>query len=151
MNGFIKIGLIDKDMTMLKKIAFFTTLIFSPYLAALTCPTAADILNNKISGWKAYDIYGVRFSEQQIAQFRQHSLEFAVAEVIPYSRGLAIRCLYRDKNGSNLQGYLAKDDIVADNSKNYWYEVSGSKHCAAGLHKCQFAVNPLPNKQFAKR
>lgn len=137
---------------MLKKIIHIFILSYCAYVSAQTCPTITDIRNNKLAGWKAYDIYGMKFNEEQTARFRQHSLEFAVAEVIPYAhRGLAIRCLYRDKNGSNLQGYLAKDDIVADNSKNYWYQVSGSQHCAAGLHKCQFAANPLPNKQFAKR
>lgn len=137
---------------MFKKIFQMTILLFCSYCCAQTCPSVNDIRDNKIAGWKAYDIYGVKFTQEQTTQFRKHSLEFAVAEVIPYAhRGLAIRCLYRDKNGSNLLGYLAKDDIVADNSKNYWYEVSGSQHCAAGLHNCEFATNPLPNKQFAKR
>ncbi len=132
-------------------IAVFITL-FSTALIAQTCPSVKDIRNNKIPGWRAYDIYGTKFTEEQTQQFRGHALEFALAEVIPYNKGtLAIRCLYRDKNGSNLQGYLAKDNIVADNTMNYWYEVSGSKHCAAGVKLCQFAPNTLHNSQLARK
>lgn len=124
--------------------------LISGFCWAQTCPSVASIKNDKIKGWVAYDMYGKTLSTKENIRFKEHALEFALAEVTQHANKLAVRCLYRDKSGSNLEAYLAKDNIVADNTKNYWYSVSGSTHCAAGVSLCQFNNIPLTQTQLAE-
>lgn len=122
--------------------------------SAETCPSVSAIKNNQAAGWKAYDSDdGTALSPTREAQFKEVVLQFALAEWVnaKNSRG-SIHCYYRDKTGSNLEAYLAKDNVKPKiNPKQFWYTVSGYMHCAAGTKSCEFE-NPLFNqKQLAKK
>ncbi len=73
--------------------------------------------------------------------------QFALAEWTNNKKQLgSIHCYYRDKTGSSLEAYFAKENFHPKlDAKNFWYEVSGFMHCAAGMENCEF-INPLALK-----
>jgi hypothetical protein len=113
---------------------------------AHTCPDIHAIKHNQPSGWKAYDSDdGTPLSPRLNAQFKANATQFVLAE---WTKEGAIHCYYRDKNGSNLEAYLAKKHFLPENSQAYWYPVSGFMHCAASSEKCQFHAS---QQQLAKK
>ncbi len=129
------------------------TLICQACLAE-TCPSINDVKTKVLHGWKAYDSDdGAPLSPLREAQFKQTIQEFALAEwPNKENKNGTIHCYYRDKTGSSLEAYLAKDHFVPLNHKNYWYEVSGYLHCAAGMDKCEFNQRMLAKqKQLARK
>jgi hypothetical protein len=125
---------------MLKKILVIVLFSISPHLFAETCPTIAYIKTHAFSDWKIFDSDdGKALSEQRATRFKHEIEEFALAEsVIDEHKKSVMHCYYRDKNGSNLEAYLAKENLISSNNKKYWYEVSGAMHCAADVHMCEF-------------
>lgn len=120
---------------------------------AETCPSIAAIKSNHLAGWKAYDSDdGVPLSSKREIQFKNNAREFALAEWTNSSKKSgSIHCYYRDNTGSDLEAYLAKDNFAPENSRDYWYQVSGSMHCAAGMDKCKFLDSSNQIAQLAKR
>jgi len=114
---------------------------------SLTCPSVASLKQNSLSGWKAYDSDdGTPLTLKRETQFKQNAKEFALAEWKwsgTDKKTGTIHCYYRDNTGSDLEAYLAKGNYSPENSKDYWYSVSGSMHCAAGMEKCEFINGPL--------
>lgn len=113
------------------------------------CPSVSEIKNNKLQGWKVFDSDdGKPLAAARETQFRQIVEQFALAEWTNNKKQLgSIHCYYRDKTGSSLEAYLAKDNFHPQlDSKNFWYEVSGYMHCAASMENCEF-INPLTAKQ----
>lgn len=123
---------------------------------AETCPSVADIKKNSLTGWKAYDSDdGKPLSTSREAEFKKILEQFALAE---WSKSKtdkhgSIHCYYRDNTGSSLEAYFAKDNFIPKlDPKTFWYQVSGSMHCAAGKEKCEFeqrlpfAKNSLASK-----
>lgn len=140
---------------MLKKtiIAISCALIFCQVSFAERCPSVSDIKNNKLNGWKAYDSEeGTPLSAAREKQFKNIVEQFALAEWTNNKKQLgSIHCYYRDKTGSSLEAYLAKENFHPRlSSKNFWYEVSGYMHCAAGMERCEFN-NPLTKQQLAMK
>ncbi len=121
---------------------------------AETCPSVKDIKSKHIAGWKAYDSdEGTPLSSARETEFKKIIEEFALAEwPSGKNKNNTIHCYYRDATGSSLEAYLAKDNVVPKNHQNYWYEVSGFMHCAAGMAQCEFDRSSLAQqKQLANR
>lgn len=121
---------------------------------AETCPRVIDVKNNNLSGWKAFDSDdGSPLSAARETQFKKMVEQFALAEWKNGKNKLtSIHCYYRDKTGSSLEAYLAKDNFSPSNKpKSFWYKVSGFMHCAAGTDKCQFETRVLHQPQLANR
>lgn len=120
---------------------------------AETCPSVNAIKHNAIKGWKAYDSEdGKLLSTARTAHFKKTIEEFALAEWgnINNQRS-AVHCYYRDRTGSNLEAYLAKDHFIPKKTgQNYWYHVSGYMHCAADSKECEFESQLLNKPQLAK-
>lgn len=114
------------------------------FLAGVTfadvCPSIKDIRYHQLNGWLAYDSDdNNKVSPERFSDFKKSVKEFALAEwQHPAKKKNSIHCFYRDQYGSNLDMYLKKDNLTPDNSKKYWYEVSGYQNCAAGMERCQF-------------
>lgn len=118
-----------------------------------TCPTVDAIKQNTIKGWKAYDSEdGKLLSEARESHFKKNVQEFALAEwANTHNKNGAIHCYYRDRTGSNLEAYLAKEHFAPKtSSQNYWYNVSGYMHCAADSQQCEFETQLLNRPQLAK-
>lgn len=126
---------------MIRTILVTAAVLFLHQLAyAQTCPTVADLKHGVPIGWKVIDTDdGGELSSGREVQFRQFAEEFALAEWVGHdSKTGSIHCYYRDKNGSDLEAYLTKDNFIPKNANHYWYQVSGSWQCAAGMDKCNF-------------
>lgn len=140
---------------MIKKLIIASSLVILCHTAfAETCPTVKDIKNNALIGWKAYDSDdGTPLSSAREASFKKDIEEFTLAEwANDKNKNNTVHCYYRDKSGSHLEAYFAKDNFkpkVAANS--FWYKVSGFMHCAAEMEKCQFESHALTNTQLAKK
>lgn len=117
-----------------------------------TCPSIATIKQQLPKGWAIYDsIDGKPLSKERILLFQSMVEQFALAEWIKDAKfGGIIHCYYRDQTGSSLEAYLAKESYLPVDPKNFWYEVSGYRQCAAGQEKCLFKSNDANTKQFAK-
>ena len=133
-------------------------IIFVGGLIALTtmayadvCPTVKEIKSQKLAGWKAYDSDdGTPLSKKRTVAFIKSADQFILAEWSRRGRqGSAIHCFYRDVNGSDLEAYLTKNNLVPENNKA-WYQVSGAMQCAAGNDMCQF-TGIANQPQLAKR
>lgn len=139
---------------MSKKLIFFMIItLFWQLSLADTCPTVKEIKSNRLLGWQAYDSEEHSpLSAKREAAFKKEITAFALAEwATKDPRNSAIHCYYLDKNGSDLEAYLARDHFIPKNSKN-WYQVSGFMQCAAGMKKCEFERNPLhSHTQLARR
>jgi len=141
--------------TMFRKsiIALCCALICQASLAE-RCPSVADIKNNSLRDWKTYDSDdGQPLSAAREAQFKKIVEQFALAEWSKSKKQPgSIHCYYRDRTGSSLEAYLAKDNFVPKvHAKSFWYQVSGFMHCAAGMDKCEFVTHPLTKNQLAKK
>jgi len=125
---------------MLMKILVIVLFYISSQIFAATCPTITEIKTNTLSDWKIYDSDdGKALSAQRAARFKSEIEEFALAEsVIDEHKKSMMHCYYRDKNGSNLEAYLAKENLVSSQNTKYWYQVSGAMHCAADVSMCEF-------------
>lgn len=116
-------------------LSLVTSIVFAD-----TCPSVTDIKNHAIKGWKVYDSEdGKPLSAQREAEFVRYVDQFALVEWADQTKKSGtIHCFYRDKTGSALEAYLAKDNFSVSSNKSYWYPVSGSMECAAGADKCTF-------------
>ena len=119
---------------------------------AQTCPSVQDIKHALPVGWKAIDSDdGGELSPGREVQFRKLAQEFALVEWIDTNHKTgSIHCYYRDKNGSDLEAFLTRDNFIPKNTNDYWYQVSGSMQCAAGMDKCNFETG-LAQNQLARR
>lgn len=116
-----------------------------------TCPSVKDIKNNALKGWKIYDSEeGTPLSPKRESQFKKEVDGFILAEWMQEEKIGMIHCYYRNKDGSDMEAFLAKPNFKPDNSKKIWYEVSGAMQCAAGPGKCIFKDDTMDH-QFAKR
>lgn len=138
---------------MARKYLFIFLAFFCQLVLAETCPSVADIKNNKVNDWKAFDSDdGIPLSVNRAAAFKKHAQEFALAEWVKNGSNKSfIRCYYRDNAGSDLEAYLAKESFTPKKTKSYWYEVSGSMQCAAGMQDCEFEKEILMKTQLAKK
>ncbi len=135
---------------MYKKLLITVSIVLlSTASFADTCPTISQVKHGKLTLWKAYDSDdGKLVSAHRATEFKRIAEQFALAE---WSNG-KVHCYYRDKDGSDLEVYLAKDHLNVSNNKNYWYEVSGFMHCAAGMKECEFQAMPQTKApQLAKK
>jgi len=126
---------------------------------AETCPSVNEIKRNALSNWKAYDSdEGTPLPPTREAQLIRTAEQFVLAEwATGKNKHGSIHCYYRDSTGSSLEAYFAKENVVPKKTtNNFWYEVSGFMHCAAGMDKCEFEKSLLQsptmkNRQLAKR
>lgn len=131
-----------------------TLIMLAQGCLAETCPSISDIKKNMLAGWKAYDSDdGTLLSPAREAKFKKMLQHFTLAEWKQNKNHMtSMHCYYRDKTGSSLEAYLAKDNFIPKkNPKSFWYQVSGYLHCAAGKDNCQFETHPLLSHQLAKR
>lgn len=138
---------------MIKKILTLSALsILCGMSFANTCPGIQELQRNKLTGWKLFDSdTGTPLTAQQESDFKKNAVAFVLAEWTSADhKSGSIHCFYRDKDGSNLEAYLAKDHFALQNRNNYWYAVSGSMHCAAGETKCEF-MDKVGQSQLAKK
>ena len=138
---------------MIKLISAICLFVLCQFAYAQTCPTISDIKRNKLVGWNAFDSDdGKPLSKERDKQFKQGVEEFALAEWRKKdAKTGAIHCYYRDKTGSDLEAYLAKDHYMPNSAHAYWYEVTGFMHCAAGMDKCEFRQDAVQTTRFAKK
>ena len=131
-------------------VAICLSFICQPILAE-TCPSVATIKTHALNDWKIYDSDDNKpLSAKRLALYKSNIEEFTLAEWTNTPSHSSIQCYYRDKNGSTLEAYLTKNNLVIDREKKYWYEVSGAMHCAADPDLCQFQKNNL-NQQLARK
>jgi len=124
-------------------------MLFITTTFAQQCPSINDIKAHHLNGWHAYDSEDKRaLSTPRFNHFKTNVKEFALAEWENKQKG-TIHCYYRDQYGSSLEAYLSKNNFLPDNTKNYWYDVSGFRECAASPNNCQFKINN--NKKLAIR
>lgn len=141
---------------MKKKVILALSCFFlCSYAFAESCPSVHDIKQNALLGWKVFDSEEAKpVSGVREAQFKKDVEQFALAEWndINHKKG-TIHCYYLDHSGSALEAYLTKDHFTPKNTKQYWYQVSGSLQCAAGMENCEFEKMHVlkPNTQLAKR
>lgn len=135
----------------MRKLIALVSLFFCHLALAETCPSIKDLKTGSMHGFKAYDSDDdTLLSETRIAQFIKNSEQFILAEwQDTQDHKGAIHCYYRDANGSQLETYLMKANLIPDNPKKSWYQVSGSMHCAAGMEACHFLTNST--QQLAKK
>lgn len=114
--------------------------ILCQFAYAQTCPTAEDVKSKPLADWKAYDSDDNQpLSKDRETRFKQGVEQFALAEWQQKDgKGGAIHCYYRDKSGSDLEAYLSNNNVIPLKEHSFWYNVTGFKHCAAGMEQCQF-------------
>ena len=130
---------------MHQKLIFTAVILFFCQIAmAGTCPSLTDIKHNRLHGWKAYDSVSHQpLANARIAMLKKYAAQFVLAEWPDSQRKTgAIRCYYRDKEGSDFQAYFSKSNLVPTDLKNDWYQVTGSTDCAANINKCSFQALP---------
>lgn len=126
--------------------------LFSMNVLSETCPTAFDVKHKDLKDWKIYDSdNGILLSKAREKTFKQNADVFVLAEWRRHGKDGAIHCYYRNKTGSVLEAYLAKDHFVPRNLAQVWYQVTGAMHCAAGMNRCQFNSISNKTKRLAKR
>lgn len=122
--------------------------------SATTCPSIKDIKSKTLTGWIAYDSDdGKKLSSERITEFKKFVDQFALAEWSTTDKKPgSVHCYYRDKTGSVLEAYLAKDNLSPAKNSNLWYEASNAMDCAAGNDKCQFIeMTQQPAQQLARK
>jgi len=138
---------------MYKYIVLLIAIIFTQISYAETCPKVSEIKTTQLLGWTAYDSDdGKELTAPQVKHFKQAIQAFVLAEWShdPNKAG-SIHCYYRDKSGSNLEAYLAKDNYHPKKlAHHFWYPVSGHMHCAASSKQCEFEGELFKNKQLAR-
>lgn len=104
------------------------------------CPTVDDIKHNRLRGWQLHDTDdGPVNSAKRIADYRAQIKQFALAEWENVNnKENLMHCYYLDADGSNLNAFLAKKDFHPLDETKFWYTVTGSLQCTAGMDKCQF-------------
>jgi len=128
---------------MTKIVSLVLFFFLTSFAFAQTCPTIKEIKTASLSGFKVYDTdKKTPLTAEQFAMFKNHVEKFLVAEWI-HKNNSAIHCYYGDRSGSLLEAYLVKDNLTPKNSNHYWYQVTGSSQCAAGVEGCQFASQPI--------
>ena len=108
---------------------------------AETCPKVSEIKKSHLTDWKAYDSDdGKPLSSARAEQFNRAVEAFVLAEWSDNTQKKgSIHCYYRDKSGSNLEAYLAKENYHPKKlTHHFWYTVSGHMHCAASSKQCEF-------------
>lgn len=131
-------------------VLIFLALMLQPCFAD-SCPTISEIKRNLLKDWKAFDSEdGKPLSYQRIVHFKKNVEQFILAEAADEdSNNGTIHCYYRDKNGSMLDTYLARNNYSPENPTKFWYHVTGATQCAAGMEKCTFRTRQLA--QLAKK
>ena len=129
----------------------FTTialLILPTLCLAESCPDIKTIKSNTLTGWTARDSDdGKPLNAKRTAFFKKNIEQFTLAEWVTDGKQKGnMHCYYSDKNGSGLEAYLTKESFRPNNLKHYWYQVSGSMHCAAGMGECLFQQINLSNQ-----
>jgi len=133
---------------MLKQLTVITLLLTTTLVHADNCPTVSMIKHNMLNSWQAYDSDNNKpLSVKRLAQFKHNIDQFTLAEW----QSKDVHCYYRDKNGSQLEAYLTKSNLIPVNNKQRWYQVSGSMHCAAGMDQCIFQRNISQQPQLARK
>lgn len=128
-------------------------LFFAQTTFADTCPTVKTIKSSPLLGWTAHDSDdGKILSTARTTSFKKNIEQFTLAEWVNTGKHKgAIRCYYSDNNGSGLEAYLTKENFQPTNLKKYWYQVSGSMHCAAGMSECLFKHDLSKQPQLARK
>lgn len=119
---------------------------------ATNCPSANDIKKNQLQGWKLYDTDDNKpLSIKRASAFKKNVNAFAMAEWTNESNHTgAVQCHYRDKDGSDMEAYLAKPHFNLGQNKQFWYEVNGHMQCAANADHCNFSSAPIMQAQLNK-
>lgn len=131
---------VQEDQFMCKQL-LLALLIFllSPFALADTCPTVAALKKDNLVDWGVYDSDdGKPLSAERIATYKNDAVAFALAEWNGQGKEGAIHCFYHDNAGSDMEAYVAKNHVQLSSNKKYWYQVSGSTQCAAGMQECEF-------------
>lgn len=132
-------------------VLLFGLIIISAAVFADTCPALSDIQKNKLSGWQVLDSDdGSHLSPERQANFFKSIKQFALAESVQTpDKKYEIHCYYRDSNGSELEAYLSKADLIPKNNQDDWYQVSGAMDCAASIDECLLQKNVVDKPQVA--
>lgn len=138
---------------MLRILTLTALTLIASFAYAENCPTVNMIKHNLMNRWQAYDSDDNKpLSSKRLAQFKQNVEQFTLAEwQSKDALHSTMHCYYRDKNGSQLEAYLTKDNLVPMDNKKMWYKVSGSMHCAAGMDKCMFQGSLMQQPQLARK
>lgn len=117
------------------------------------CPSVADIKKEILHDWKIYDSNDDKLlSVERVSSFKAQIKQFALAEWPDQdNKNETIHCYYLNKDGSTMDAYLAKNNLRPEISQKYWYKVTGSMQCAAGMDKCIFQRSLQTPQQFAKK
>jgi len=115
-----------------------------------TCPSIHDLKQHNLHGWQAYDSDDdTLLSPLRFSKFIKQAEQFALAEW--KNKNSTVHCYYRSNDGSELEAYLSKQNFLPINNKDFWYQVSGATHCAAGMDKCEFKINPAQDAKLARK
>jgi hypothetical protein len=124
----------------MQKLLFVVALsLLTPFAFADTCPTIDALKKSNLAGWSIYDSDdGKPLSTERILTYKHDAVAFALAEWSSQGTEGVIHCFYHDKAGSDMEAYLAKNHVRLSSQTKYWYQVSGSTQCAAGMQECAF-------------
>lgn len=130
-------------------------LSFASTCFADICPSVDDIRGQRAIGWTAYDTESNQpLSEERLQQFKQSMVQFTMVEWADTTKDKGtMHCYYRDKDGSDMEAYLSKDNLTPSKmASKYWYQVSGASQCAASMAECEFgAIGKPAEAQLAKK
>ena len=127
------------------KMAAALLLLVAQTSFAETCPDVKTVKSSALSDWTVHDSDDDSLLKPgRAAAFKKHIEQFTLAEWVTSGKHKgSIRCYYSDNNGSGLEAYLTKQSFKPTNPHHYWYQVSGSMHCAAGMNECLFKHTDL--------
>lgn len=130
---------------MKKLITALVLCLVNTAIYAETCPDVKTVRGDALQGWSLHDSDDNKpLNAKRVAYFKKNIEQFTLAEWVTDGKQKGnIRCYYSDKNGAGLEAYLTKESFKPNNFKNYWYQVSGSMHCAAGMQQCLFQHDDL--------
>lgn len=108
---------------------------------AETCPSIKALKKTALAGWTFYNSTDDKpLSTEREAFIKKQAKQLAVVEWTSQDgKTGSVHCYYMDKDGSHFDAYLAKENLTLSSARRYWYPVTGSMNCAAGISRCQFS------------
>jgi hypothetical protein len=146
----IYIKAIARNVIMQKLLVILLCIIYTTPACAEVCPAVDSLKSGKVKSWKAYDSDNNKpLSPAREARLRNEISHFSMAEFSQKNNKSVIHCYYNNNNGSNLEAYFAKENILAIKPSKYWYQVTGLTQCAASAERCEFQALPEMQQQLA--
>lgn len=127
---------------MHKKIIAICLALFTLQSHSETCPTPAELTDNHLNNWQAFDIdNGTSVPDKRLKQFEQDVDQFALAEWMQDAPEGEAHCYYygKDPDRSYLGLFLAKHRLKPNTKVSSWHPVGAdTQQCSVNLTDCGF-------------